>query len=240
MVPLPFILKQWSISMVNFLSVATLLGISNSFSKIVFRSLQYFYTFYLAEYGIMVTFSPNLVLLNTFFNAIILVASCFSYKLSTLFNTMINLCINISAIIMHSAVWVCIPLFISTTKNMRSIIWAPPMIVRIKDAWPGQSTKVNWKYFYFTLVSSSSGTRVIKDEKPKSNVIPLSWDWGLLSKLAVEATCVKTLQIEVLPESTCPSTPTLIFMQSFGLMAANYSFSISNSYLSICPYLELL
>ena len=49
------------------------------------------------------------------------------------------------------------------------------------------------------------------DEKPKSKVIPLYLDWGLLSKLAVDAIYVKTLQIEVLPESTCPNTPTFMF-----------------------------
>lgn len=154
---------------------------------------------------------------------------------------MISLLMNISAIIMHSAVWVWIPLLMSTTKNMRSMIWAPPIIVLIKDAWPGQSTRVNWKYFYFTLVYNYSDTRVINEEKPKSKVIPLYWDWGLLSKLAVDATCVNTLQIDVLPESTWPKTPTLIFMQSFGLMAANYSLSISNNYLYMFPdNLELL
>ena len=154
---------------------------------------------------------------------------------------MISLLMNISAIIMHSAVWVWIPLLMSTTKNMKSMIWAPPIIVLIKDAWPGQSTRVNWKYFYFTLVYNYSDTRVINEEKPKSKVIPLYWDWGLLSKLAVDATCVNTLQIDVLPESTWPKTPTLIFMQSFGLMAANYSLSISNNYLYMFPdNLELL
>lgn len=53
------------------------------------------------------------------------------------------------------------------------MIWAPPIIVLIKDAWPGQSTRVNWKYFYFTLVYNYSDTRVINEEKPKSKVIPL-------------------------------------------------------------------
>lgn len=67
------------------------------------------------------------------------------------------------------------------------MIWAPPMIVRIRDACPGQSTNVNWKYLHLTLVSNSSGTLVMNEEKPKSKVIPLSLDWGLLSRLAVEA-----------------------------------------------------
>lgn len=104
------------------------------------------------------------------------------------------------------------PLLISMTRNIKSIICAPPIIVRIREAWPGQSTRVNWKYFYLTFIYNSSETRVINDENPKSRVIPLYLDWGLLSRLAVDATCVRTRQIDVLPESTWPSTPTLILM----------------------------
>lgn len=153
----------------------------------------------------------------------------FSSRQSTLFKTTMSLLINISATIMHSAVWVWIPLLMSITKNMRSIICAPPMIVRMSEAWPGQSTRVNWKYFYLTFVSSSSETLVTKDENPKSRVMPLSLDWGLLSRLAVDATWVKTRHIDVLPESTCPSTPTFIFIHSLGLMAFSYYFYSSNS-----------
>lgn len=179
---------------------------------------------------------PNLVLLNTFLRACILGASCFYYKQSTLFKTTISFLMNISATIIHYAVWVWIPLLISTTKNIKSMICAPPIIVRIREACPGQSTKVNWKYFYFTFVYSYYGTRVINEEKPKSKVIPLYFDWGLLSRLAVDAICVNTLQIEVFPESTWPKTPTLMFIQSLGLMAAIYSFYISKSsfYMSRC------
>lgn len=65
------------------------------------------------------------------------------------------------------------------------------------------------------------GTLVTKDENPKSSVIPLSLDCGLLSRLAVDATWVNTLQIDVLPESTCPRTPTFTLRQSTGLMADN-------------------
>jgi hypothetical protein len=35
------------------------------------------------------------------------------------------------------------PLVASTTRIMRSMICAPPMMVRISEAWPGQSTSVN-------------------------------------------------------------------------------------------------
>ena len=44
----------------------------------------------------------------------------------------------------HSAVCVWMPLVQSTTSTMRSMICAPPMIVLIREAWPGQSTKVTW------------------------------------------------------------------------------------------------
>lgn len=87
---------------------------------------------------------------------------------------------------MHYAVWVCIPLTISTTKNIISIIWAPPIIVLNKDACPGQSTKVNWRYYYFIFPYKFNGNLVWKAENPKSRVIPLYWDWGCLSRDAVD------------------------------------------------------
>ena len=48
-------------------------------------------------------------------------------------------------------------------------------------------------------------------ENPKSKVIPLSFDYGFLSKLAVDATVLNDLQRDVLPESMCPKTPRFIF-----------------------------
>ena len=42
----------------------------------------------------------------------------------------------------HSAVCVWMPLVTSITSTIRSMICAPPMIVRMSDAWPGQSTSV--------------------------------------------------------------------------------------------------
>ena len=72
------------------------------------------------------------------------------------------------------------------TKNIISMICAPPIIVRIKEACPGQSTKVNWRYSSLTL--KRVGVREKKAEKPKSRVIPLSCDCGFLSRLAVEVT----------------------------------------------------
>ena len=53
---------------------------------------------------------------------------------STLFSTTIIFEHVISPMTRHSAVWVCIPLTMSMTRIMRSIIWAPPMMVRIKEA----------------------------------------------------------------------------------------------------------
>lgn len=101
------------------------------------------------------------------------------------------------------------------TKNIKSMIWAPPIIVRINEPCPGQSTKVNWRYFSL-ICYKWIGTLVKNDENPKSKVIPLYFDWGLLSRLAVEAISVKTRQIEVLPESTWPRTPTLMLTHSVG------------------------
>lgn len=181
----------------------------------------------------MGTFSPNFVFPNIFLSAPMRAGNCFSSMQSTLFSTTINLLMNNSAITIHSDVWVWIPLFISITKNIRSIIWAPPIIVLIREAWPGQSTSVNCKKFCFTFVYNYAGTLVMKEEKPKSRVIPLSFDCGLLSRLAVDATWVRTRQIDVFPESTCPNTPTLIFKQSDGFIVASYSASISSNYFSI-------
>ena len=42
-----------------------------------------------------------------------------------------------------SAVWVWMPFTASTTSSMMSMICAPPMIVRMREACPGQSTRVN-------------------------------------------------------------------------------------------------
>ena len=55
------------------------------------------------------------------------------------------LSIRISPMTKHSAVCVWIPLETSMTSIMRSMICAPPMMVRINEAWPGQSTSVNCK-----------------------------------------------------------------------------------------------
>jgi len=62
---------------------------------------------------------------------------------SILFITIKSLSINISPNTMHSAVCVYINLVASTTNIIMSIILAPPIIVFIRLACPGQSTRVN-------------------------------------------------------------------------------------------------
>ena len=52
---------------------------------------------------------------------------------------------------------------------------------------------------------------IMNAENPKSRVMPLSLDWGFLSKLAVEATVLIALHKDVFPESIWPNTPMLIF-----------------------------
>jgi hypothetical protein len=51
----------------------------------------------------------------------------------------------------------------------------------------------------------------MKAEKPRSRVMPLSYDYGFLSNPAVDAIVLRLLQRLVLPESICPSTPIFIF-----------------------------
>ena len=134
---------------------------------------------------------------------------------------------------MHSAVWAWIPLVMSIIRNMRSIICAPPMMVRIRDAWPGQSTRVNWRYYSLIYLSNLVGTRVKKAEKPRSKVMPRSCDWGFLSRLAVDVTALRIRQMEVFPGSTCPRTPMLMLRHLLGWIVDTYSFVISSSYFSI-------
>lgn len=88
------------------------------------------------------------------------------------------------------------------------------MIVRIREACPGQSTRVNCRLSYCCWPPLSrrwSGRPTVNEEKPRSSVIPLSRDCGFLSKAAVDAVLLSALASEVFPLSTCPSTPTLKF-----------------------------
>lgn len=107
----------------------------------------------------------------------------------------------------------------SHTKPTYFIKDKPPIIVFISEAWPGQSTRVNCKASRcLSLLFKCSGKSIINELKPRSSVIPLSFDWGFLSKHAVLATELRALQSEVLPQSTWPKTPTLKLRICCGLM----------------------
>ena len=162
---------------------------------------------------------------------------------STLFIAIISLSIIISPKTMHSAVWVYISFCESTTSIIRSMILAPPIMVFMRLACPGQSTRVNYKYSYcyktgFSawIARNHSGMAIINAEKPKSKVIPLSWDCGFLSKPAVEAIVLKALHKLVLPESMWPNTPMLIFSILFGYKALSVLFNrmIGSNYCCYC------
>ena len=86
----------------------------------------------------------------------------------------------------------------------------PPIIVLMREAWPGQSTSVYWS-FSSRPSCRCSGRSTVKEEKPRSSVIPLSLLCGFLSKLAVLATVLKAFAKLVLPLSIWPKTPTLKF-----------------------------
>ena len=135
--------------------------------------------------------------------------------------------------IIHSAVCAWIPFVISITRNIISMIWAPPIMVLIKDACPGQSTKVNCRYYSLISPSNLIGTLVKKAEKPKSRVMPLSWDCGFLSRLAVDVISLSIRQSDVFPESTWPRTPMLMLTHFCGCMDVIYSFVKSNRSFSI-------
>lgn len=55
------------------------------------------------------------------------------------------------------------------------------------------------------------GIVIMNAEKPRSRVMPRSFDYGFLSKPAVEAMVLKALHSEVLPESMWPRTPMFMF-----------------------------
>mmetsp|Transcript_21431 Transcript_21431/g.81674 ORF Transcript_21431/g.81674 Transcript_21431/m.81674 type:complete len:268 (+) Transcript_21431:484-1287(+) len=131
---------------------------------------------------------------------------------STLFSTTMRFSVVTSAITRHSAVWVWMPLVTSITSSTMSMIWEPPMMVRIRLACPGQSTSV-----YCTASTCGSrffrcsGAGSAKAEKPRSIVMPRCRDCGCLSSAAVESTCDRARTRLVLPLSTWPMTPTLMF-----------------------------
>ena len=156
----------------------------------------------------------NLVALNVFPRRAVIFAILSSRLasgiMSTLFITTSNSLVVISPTTRHSAVCVWMPLFTSTTSIMTSMICAPPRTVLIRLAWPGQSTSVNWISSYGRCFRFS-GTGAVKEEKPRSSVMPRSVLWGCLSSDAVEK-CVDNARARlVLPLSMWPRMPTLTF-----------------------------
>ncbi len=173
--------------------------------------------------GTIVALSPNLVLpiyACSFFSW----ASSFAgspRSRSVLLKATMSLSISISPSTIHSAVCVYISFWQSTTSTIRSIMLAPPITVFISEAWPGQSTSVNWMWsialnFSGSFVFSHLGTSTTKALKPKSRVMPRSLDYGLLSKPAVLATVLSALHKLVLPESMWPNTPMFMFSRRAG------------------------
>mmetsp|Transcript_23189 Transcript_23189/g.78964 ORF Transcript_23189/g.78964 Transcript_23189/m.78964 type:complete len:381 (+) Transcript_23189:820-1962(+) len=133
-------------------------------------------------------------------------------SMSHLFRTTMSLSVVISPTTRHSAVCVCMPLFTSITSSIRSMICAPPSTVRMRLAWPGQSTSVNCRPSYLSDIGSSCGGRpVVKLLKPRSSVMPRTALSGCLSSAAVESWVLRARTREVLPLSTWPSTPTFTF-----------------------------
>ena len=163
----------------------------------------------------------NLVFSRVFciFLVIFSIAACLfpSGRRSVLFSTTTSFWQAICPITRHSADWVCIPLVTSMTSIIKSMIWAPPMMVRMREACPGQSTSVICSSAPYSgsvpcgagLRRSGSGTE--KHEKPRSSVMPRSRLCGCLSKAAVEAVVLSARASAVLPLSMWPRTPTFTF-----------------------------
>ena len=87
------------------------------------------------------------------------------------------------------------------------------MMVLINEACPGQSTKVNWICSYceiFGSVAKCAGMGRVKEEKPRSRVIPRCCDCGFLSNAAVDSDVERERTRDVLPASTWPKMPTFI------------------------------
>ena len=126
---------------------------------------------YLASWN----FVPWRVCLRRFVIFSIIAALFSAGNISVLFITTNILSEVIWPMTKHSAVWVCIPLVTSTTSIIRLIICAPPMIVLISEAWPGQSTRVIWSWSKpCSLMWGGAGR--LKELNPRSRVIPRAFD----------------------------------------------------------------
>lgn len=133
-----------------------------------------------AETGTIGISAPNLVNANRVCNFFVYVNIIYSLSgcgnISTLFIATMSLSISISPSTMHSAVYVCTNFCASTTSIIMSMILAPPIIVFMREAWPGQSTRVNYMKSRESgiecLSRNQEGMRMMKAEKPRSRVIP--------------------------------------------------------------------
>mmetsp|Transcript_25202 Transcript_25202/g.47626 ORF Transcript_25202/g.47626 Transcript_25202/m.47626 type:complete len:202 (+) Transcript_25202:1201-1806(+) len=142
-----------------------------------------------------------------------------SGSMSILLSTTIMCCVRISPTTRHSAVCVWMPFVTSTTSIIMSIICAPPMIVRIREACPGQSTRVNCRFSCPPMPSFIwSGVGTVNAENPRSRVMPRSALCGCLSRAAVDSWVDRARTSEVFPESMCPSTPTFTFRVEADIM----------------------
>mmetsp|Transcript_42690 Transcript_42690/g.71239 ORF Transcript_42690/g.71239 Transcript_42690/m.71239 type:complete len:370 (+) Transcript_42690:70-1179(+) len=161
---------------------------------------------------------PCRVSARRFFIFSIFSARVASGSMSTLLSTTTMCWVRISPTTRHSAVCVWMPLVTSTTSIIRSMICAPPMMVRMSDACPGQSTSVNWRKSLFSDAFKSSGVGTVKPENPKSSVIPRSALCGCLSSEAVDSIVLSARARLVFPLSTCPRMPTFTLKVDGGAM----------------------
>jgi hypothetical protein len=91
------------------------------------------------------------------------------------------------------------------------MICAPPMMVRMRLACPGQSTSVTCTPSN-GAPSRRAGSGAVKEEKPRSSVIPRSTLCGCLSSAAVESVVLSARAHDVLPLSMWPRMPTFTLM----------------------------
>ena len=162
-VPLPLILKQWSTEKRNG-PASSLLG-----TNVIALNVSISLSIFSIDCGSSATFatpstspwpsiccllaatattglSANLVLSSVFHRRLLILSTALwrfdSSIRSSLFRTISSRSQQISPMMRHSAVWVWTPLTMSMTSIIMSMIWAPPIMVFISEAWPGQSTKV--------------------------------------------------------------------------------------------------
>ena len=148
-----------------------------------------------------------------YLNTLSIVTSRLSASIkSILLSTTIILSHVISPMTRHSAVCVWTPFVMSTTNSIISMICAPPMIVRMSDECPGQSTNVNCTCEDSSVRGKCCGLGMWAHEKPKSIVMPRSRLWRLLSNAEVDEVVLNAFANDVLPLSMWPKQPTLMLI----------------------------